>query len=191
MSPPGILAFCCLGMGLAVSAVAFQPAPAEPAGAMVATGTIQVMFTPEEDASRVIEQAIHAARHQILVQAFSFTHRRISEALVAAKHRGIDVRVLADRDQTDRIPTSTIASIAARGVPVFIDAKHASAHNKVMVIDAGKPDAVLITGSFNFTQAAQYNNAENVLVVRNNPPLTARYQQNWHHHHQHSRAYQP
>lgn len=192
--PAILVALCCLGMGVAVPAAAFQAAPANPAGqagVMVATGTVQVMFTPDEDASRVIEQAIHTARYQILVQAFSFTHRRIAEALIAARHRGIDVRVLADRDQTDRIPTSKIANMAARGVPVFIDSKHASAHNKVMVIDAGKPDAVLVTGSFNFTQAAQYNNAENVLVMRNNPLLTERYQQNWYRHHQHSHAYQP
>jgi phosphatidylserine/phosphatidylglycerophosphate/cardiolipin synthase-like enzyme len=109
MTLPAILGLCCLGMGFAPLAAAFQAAPAYPsgqAGVMAATGTVQVLFTPEEDASRVIEQAIHVARHQILVQAFSFTHRRISGALIVAKQRGVDVRVLADKDQTDRIPSS-------------------------------------------------------------------------------------
>jgi phosphatidylserine/phosphatidylglycerophosphate/cardiolipin synthase-like enzyme len=82
-----------------------------------------------------------------------------------------------------------ISKIAAEGVPVFTDSEHTSAHNKVMVIDAGSPEATLITGSFNFTQAAQYRNAENVLVIRNNVPLTNLYLQNWHRHYEHSRPY--
>jgi phosphatidylserine/phosphatidylglycerophosphate/cardiolipin synthase-like enzyme len=55
-------------------------------------------------------------------------------------------------------------------VPVWIDAEHAAAHNKVMVIDNGTADAAVITGSFNFTQAAQHRNAENLLILRGNPP---------------------
>ncbi len=43
-----------------------------------------------------------------------------------------------------------------------IDAKHAIAHNKVMVIDG----QTVVTGSFNFTKAAQERNAENLLIVR-------------------------
>ena len=43
-----------------------------------------------------------------------------------------------------------------------IDAQHAIAHNKVMIIDG----ETVITGSFNFTKAAEENNAENLLVFR-------------------------
>ena len=82
-----------------------------------------------------------------------------------------------------------IARIVAEGVPVFIDSDHASAHNKIMVIDADSPNATLITGSFNFTQAAQHKNAENVLVMRGNTALTELYLKNWHHHYEHSQPY--
>ncbi len=71
------------------------------------------------------------------------------------------------------------------GVATFIDAEHAIAHNKVMVIDG----RVVITGSFNFTKAAEEKNAENLLVVRD-ADLAARYADNWERHLAHSIAYQ-
>jgi PLD-like domain len=70
-------------------------------------------------------------------------------------------------------------------VPVWIDAQHAIAHNKVMVID----DATVIIGSFNFTKAAEEHNAENPLIIHD-PALAARYTENWNKHLEHSPPYQ-
>ncbi|MDO8438291.1 MAG: phospholipase D family protein [Nitrosomonadaceae bacterium] len=181
----------CLAVLFAASTAAFEP-PSGHGGKpaiLPATGTVQVAFTPGDDAGKLIADAINGAHRQVLVQAFSFTHHRIAEALIAARRRGVDVKVIADKEQTEKIPTSVIARIAAAGVPVFLDADHTSAHNKVMVIDAGSPETTLITGSFNFTQAAQYKNAENVLVIRGNTALTELYLKNWQHHYGHSQPY--
>lgn len=180
-----------LALLFAASATAFEPsysAEREPF-VLPATGTVQVAFTPGDDAGKLIADAINGAQRQVLVQAFSFTHRKIADALISAKQRGVDVKVVADKEQTHRIPTSVIARIAAGGVPVFIDSAHNSAHNKVMVIDAGSPEAALITGSFNFTQAAQHKNSENVLVIRGNKALTDLYLKNWRQHYEHSEPY--
>ncbi len=173
-------------------AAGFEPASGhehKPPLALRASGTVQVAFTPGDDAGKLIADAINSAHHQVLVQTFSFTHRKIADALIAAKRRGVDVKVIADKDQTHRIRTSLVSKIAAEGVSVFIDSKHTSAHNKVMVIDADSPDATLITGSFNFTHAAQYRNAENVLVIRGNSALTDLYLENWQRHYKHSQPY--
>jgi phosphatidylserine/phosphatidylglycerophosphate/cardiolipin synthase-like enzyme len=150
---------------------------------------VQVAFTPGQDAGKLIADAIDDARIQVLVQAFSFTHRRIADALIEARHRGVDVKVIADREQTEKIPTSLIARMASQGVPVFMDSNHSSAHNKVMLIDAGSAQATLITGSFNFTHAAQHKNAENVLVMRGNSALVDLYLENWLDHFSHARPY--
>lgn len=61
-----------------------------------------------------------------------------------------------------------------RALPVAIDHKVAIAHNKVMVIDG----ATVITGSFNFTKAAQDKNAEDLLVIRD-ADLARQYLANW------------
>ena len=181
----------CLAVLFAASAAAFEPASGHSGKPAVlpATGTIQVAFTPGDDAGKLIANAINGAHRQVLVQAFSFTHREIAEALIAAKRRGVDVKVIADKEQTEKIPASVIARIAVAGVPVFLDTDHTSAHNKVIVIDAGSPETALVTGSFNFTQAAQYKNAENVLVIRGNAALTELYLKNWQQHYEHSQPY--
>ena len=98
----------------------------------------------------------------------------------------MDVKVIADAEQIDLIDHNVIPQLVEAGIPVFTDAEHAAAHNKVMVIDAGTKAPALITGSFNFTHAAQFRNAENVLVFRGNHELTRAYLDNWMRHLRHS-----
>jgi phosphatidylserine/phosphatidylglycerophosphate/cardiolipin synthase-like enzyme len=121
-----------------------------------------------------------------LVQTFSFTSKEIAQALIKAKQRGVDVRVISDAEQMRRMEHSKVLTVAAEGVPVFVDSQHDSAHNKVMVIDAGSANPVVISGSFNFTHAAQFKNAENLLIFRGNRELTAAYLENWLRHREHS-----
>lgn len=158
----------------------------EPQNVLPATGTIEYAFSPEDDAGGRVVRAIDAARAQVLVQAFSFTHERIAEALVRAARRGVDVRILADADQTELIERSVVRRLAAEGLAVFVDDGHLAAHNKVVVVDADDPAPTVITGSFNFTFAAQYRNAENLLILRGNPALAKAYRDNWERHRKHS-----
>jgi phosphatidylserine/phosphatidylglycerophosphate/cardiolipin synthase-like enzyme len=150
------------------------------------TGTIEYAFSPGDDAAGLIVRAIDGAHLQILVQAFSFTHVEIARALIRAKRRGLDVQVIADPEQIELIDHNVIPQLVEAGLAVFTDAEHAAAHNKVMVIDAGANAPVLITGSFNFTHAAQFRNAENLLVFRGNNELTRAYLDNWMRHLKHS-----
>jgi phosphatidylserine/phosphatidylglycerophosphate/cardiolipin synthase-like enzyme len=72
-----------------------------------------------------------------------------------------------------------LPELAAGGVDVWLDANFQAAHNKVIVIDADSPHATTVTGSYNFTLAAQRSNAENVLVLRDNPGVAQAYRANW------------
>ncbi|MEO8156825.1 MAG: phospholipase D family protein [Betaproteobacteria bacterium] len=158
----------------------------EPAGVAATTGTIEYAFTPGNDAAGLIVRTIDAASTQVLVQAFSFTHRDIADALIRAHRRGLDVQVIADREQSDSLESTAMQSLIDAGVPLLLDAEHSAAHNKVVIIDSGTRQPVLITGSFNFTFAAQYRNAENVLVLRGNPELAQAFFENWIRHREHS-----
>ena len=146
-------------------------------------------FTPWDDAERMIGEAIAAAKRQILVQAYSFTSRSIAAALIAAHARGVEVQITADREQAFSGDNSRIPEIAAAGVPVLIEVRYQSAHNKVMIIDAGSSDAAVITGSYNWTFAAQNRNAENVLIFRRNADLAGLYFSNWQRHAQDALPY--
>jgi len=173
--------------GLFLLLVLAQPSRGFEASDIVpGTGTIEYAFSPGDDAAGLIVRAVDGAHLQILVQAFSFTHVEIARALIRAKRRGLDVQVIADPEQIELIGHNVIPRLVEAGLAVFTDAEHAAAHNKVMVIDAGTNAPVLITGSFNFTHAAQFRNAENLLVFRGNHELTRAYQDNWMHHLKHS-----
>lgn len=150
------------------------------------SGTIEFAFTPGDDAAGMLIHTIDGARSQILVQAFSFTHEQIATALVRAHQRGVEVQVLADPEQAELIEHNVVGLLMAGKVPVFADGAHSAAHNKVVIIDAHAEQPVLVTGSFNFTFAAQYRNAENVLVIRGNRDLVRAFAENWKRHRAHS-----
>ncbi len=159
--------------------------PAAPLTPFAATGTVQYAFTPGDAVDSMIIAAIDEARQQILVQAYSFTHRRIADALVRAHRRGVEVGVLVDAEQARSDP-AVLRDLTRGKVPLRYDHQHAAAHNKTMVIDAGLEQCVVITGSYNFTTAAQQRNAENALLLRGNPPLCEAYYNNWRRHYTHA-----
>jgi phosphatidylserine/phosphatidylglycerophosphate/cardiolipin synthase-like enzyme len=96
----------------------------------------------------------------------------------AAHARGVDVQVILDKTSARASRSgsrySAATYLANAGVPVWIDTTVAVAHSKVMIIDG----TTVITGSFNFTTAAQSRNAENLLVL-DDPTLAAQYRTNW------------
>ena len=71
---------------------------------------------------------------------------------------------------------------AAHRQAIALKPGYASAHNKVLLIDAESPGGVVITGSYNFTWSAQARNAENLLILRGNPALARQYLENWRRH---------
>ena len=133
----------------------------------------KVCFSPEGHCASVILDQIGQAKHSIRVQAYSFTSREIAEALIAAAQRGVDVAVIVDKSQTsERYSVLTLLNEAH--LSVFIDYCCAIAHNKVLIIDEHR----LITGSYNFTKAAESKNAENLLLL-DDPILAKAYLENW------------
>jgi phosphatidylserine/phosphatidylglycerophosphate/cardiolipin synthase-like enzyme len=128
-------------------------------------------------------EALSRARETVLVQAYTFTSAPIAKALVEAHKRGVRVEAILDKNQRGQ-QYSSADFVAHAGIPTLIDAVHAIAHSKVMVIDG----QVVITGSFNFTTAAERSNAENLLVIHDSA-LAVRYTENWEAHAAHSSRY--
>lgn len=180
----GVFGLILSGLLFVQQAGAFEAPPA----VLPAQGTLQVGFAPWDDVEALVVQTIDAAQTQLLLQAYLLTSRVIAKSLVAAHQRGVDVRVLADEAQS-RGESSRLGLLAASGIPVWLETKYQNAHNKVIVIDAGGAKPVVLTGSYNFTWAAQHKNAENILIVRQNPALAARYAANWERHRTEAVAY--
>jgi phosphatidylserine/phosphatidylglycerophosphate/cardiolipin synthase-like enzyme len=115
---------------------------------------------------------------------YSFTSTAIAKALVDAHNRGVKITVVLDK--SNRTQNYSAADFVAHAeIPCYIDAKHAIAHNKIILIDG----RTIITGSFNFTKAAESSNAENLLVIHDHTTLYADYEANFKEHLAHSEPY--
>ena len=145
---------------------------------------IQVYFSPDGGCTEAIVRELGKAKSTVLVQAYSFTSAPIAKALVDAEKRGVKIQVILDKRERREKYTEADFLLHA-GVPTWIDAKHAIAHNKVMVIDSH----TILTGSFNFTKAAEENNAENLVVI-DDAALAEKYTVNFQKHLAHSEKYE-
>jgi phosphatidylserine/phosphatidylglycerophosphate/cardiolipin synthase-like enzyme len=149
--------------------------PAFAREAVVAPPVLEAAFTPEEDAAGLIVRRIGAARSTVQVQAYLFTNRAIANALLAARKRGVAVEVIGDAAQHAAGGLPVLKALDRAGVAVYLDGAFAAAHDKVVIVDGKGEHPVVITGSFNFTVAAQEKNSENVLAVSGDRVLAARY----------------
>jgi phosphatidylserine/phosphatidylglycerophosphate/cardiolipin synthase-like enzyme len=151
--------------------------------ATVSNTQTQVYFSPHGGCTDAIVKEVSKAKSEILVQAYSFTSKQIAKALVDAHKRGVHTEIILDKSNKSK-KYSAADFTFNMGIPTFIDAEHAIAHNKVMVIDK----ETVITGSFNFTKAAEEKNAENLLILKSKE-LAKQYIDNWNQHKKHSEDY--
>ena len=166
-----------------VAGTSYAQQSTSPASQPLNSSSWQAYFSPTGGCTVAVVKELNSAKSNILVQAYSFTSAPIAKALVDAYKRGVQVQVILDKSQ--RTANYSEADFTAHaGIRTLIDAKHAIAHNKIMVIDS----QVVITGSFNFTKSAEEHNAENLLVIHD-VELAKRYTENWHLHEKHSEEY--
>lgn len=121
----------------------------------------EVMFFPDRSGKNVarICQQLRCARHRIWLAMFTFTDDLLSEELVFARERGVDVRVIVD-DAQCMVDGAEATWLANCGVPVTTDVSGARMHHKFVVTDNK-----VLSGSFNWTRAASMANNENLCVL--------------------------
>lgn len=140
----------------------------------------EVIFSPGGQVIETIIKEIDKAKSEILIQAYSFTDKKIANALIRAFERHVNVAVILDKGQKKE--KRSMASVLSRsGISIFMDAQHSTAHNKVMIIDG----SIVATGSCNYIKAAEDDNAENLLII-NAKELAGLYKANWEKHRTHS-----
>jgi len=105
---------------------------------------------------------INRANRSIHVMIYSFTLDDLADALIAAHSRGIEVKVLVEKDNA-YIRGSEIEKLIESDVEVALDSNPYLMHHKVMIID-GK---IVVTGSYNWSWSAENRNDENIIVIIN------------------------
>ncbi|MCH0581490.1 phospholipase D family protein [Escherichia coli] len=145
-----------------------QPAAAAP--------SVQVGFSPEGSALQLVLKAIESAHQEIRLMGYSFTSPEVVSALVRAKRRGVDVRIVID-EKSNRSKASQAAMnvVVNAGIPLRTNGRYAIMHDKVIIVDNHTVEA----GSFNYTRSAASRNSENVLVINEMPEVAQTYLQHW------------
>ncbi len=143
---------------------------------VAATGSIEVAFSPSEGSEALVVKVADSARTELRILAYSFTSAPVTAALLRAKKRGVDVRLVADEknnvgDDRSGKARAALSALVNAGVNVRTISAYPIHHDKVMVADR---ETVQI-GSFNYSDAAARRNSENVLVNWRNPKLAAVY----------------
>jgi len=142
--------------------------------------TAEVAFSPRGGAQALVVRLIDSARTSIRLAAYAFTSPAVTRALIAAKKRGVDVAVLVDhksnlvQDASGKA-TAALNALSLAGVATATVSRYPIHHDKYIVVD----QAHVETGSFNFSNAAEFGNSENVLVLWNSPQVARAYLAHW------------
>jgi phosphatidylserine/phosphatidylglycerophosphate/cardiolipin synthase-like enzyme len=167
-APQALLLVLCL--------VPLAPAAAREARTLA---HVEAAFTPGDDIAGLIRKRIELARSSVQVQAYLLTDRSVANALLAARKRGVAVEVIGDAAQHEAGNLRYLAALDRAGARVYLNTRHAASHNKIVIVDGDAARATVITGSYNFTQAAQWRNAENIVVISGNRGITDRFVANF------------
>jgi len=132
------------------------------AAALPAFGGTKVYFSPNGGCQDAIIAQISNAKRSIDVAMYNLTSREIAKELVSAKERGVNVRVFMDEKAAKDNKYAKDTYLSQSGIEVrHYTARKGIMHNKFAVID----NQVLITGSFNWTPTANWENEENLLII--------------------------
>ncbi|MCA9545813.1 MAG: DUF1669 domain-containing protein, partial [Myxococcales bacterium] len=118
---------------------------------------VEVLFSPQhKPITRSVRKLIQRAGWKIDIAVFFLTHKGITEDLIKAHRRGVEVRVILDATAAKN-GYSKHELLRAAGIPLKIEHWGGKMHMKSAVID----EEVVITGSMNWTSAGEGGNDEN------------------------------
>lgn len=137
---------------------------------------VQVGFSPEGSARQLVLETIGGAQHSIQMLAYAFQAPDITQALVDAKKRGVQVRIVVDRKRNRNKPSKKAMDFVTRnGVELRTNDHYHIHHDKTIIVDGHTVE----TGSFNFAPSAETMNSENVVVIRGMPDVARQYLAHW------------
>lgn len=125
---------------------------------------VENYFAPEDRVAEKIVARLRQAARTIDFMAFAFTDDQIGAAILERARGGVVVRGVFELTGSDT-SASEYGKLKQAGLDVRQDGNPFSMHHKVFIVD-GK---TVIFGSFNFTQSAEQENDENLLIVDDIP----------------------
>lgn len=147
---------------LAHSMISQVPYPRPPLTVTFPDTTLSVYFHPfhGEKAFRSLLERIDKASKRIFIAMFTFTHPELVTALCRAKERGVDVRIILDKDSSRQTSRKAYIRFKRENVLCGYRTKAGLLHYKTAIIDQ-----TLVAGSCNWTKAGFAANHEAMLFI--------------------------
>ena len=130
---------------------------------IIGSTQLEVYFSPQDKSSARIIELINNAKRYVYIPTFLITHKEISDAIIRAKRRGADVKIIIDTNSVNTRNTKHLF-LKENSIPVKAENYAGKLHSKSIVID----DEYVITGSMNLSNSGENKNDENILVIKNN-----------------------
>lgn len=135
-------------------------------------GSVTLAFSPKEQTSTRLREALASAQTRVYFMTYSFTLADVANDLVALASHGVEVVGVFDKSSaTSRYSQDDF--LAANGVRVSLDGNENNSgfaggrlHDKVMIVDAGGSDPLVVTGSYNWSAGATDDNDETLAILR-------------------------
>lgn len=105
---------------------------------------------------------IDSVQRTLDIAAYEFNLPSLTQAVLNARQRGVQVRVVTDNNDGLGDDETTLNQLVSAGIPVVTDTRSALMHNKFMILDGTS----VWTGSWNYTINDTYRNNNNALVLR-------------------------
>jgi phosphatidylserine/phosphatidylglycerophosphate/cardiolipin synthase-like enzyme len=127
---------------------------------------VDVMFSPGDNVSQRIVNYLGDAQESVYFCILSFTRNEIGYAMQDAHNAGAAVRGVFNEEGNEYSEWSTMLGW---GADIHTDLGSGILHHKYMVLDSENPDIdpVVLTGSYNWSNSAEYENDENVVAIHN------------------------
>jgi phosphatidylserine/phosphatidylglycerophosphate/cardiolipin synthase-like enzyme len=107
---------------------------------------------------------INSANSTLDIAIYSLTKDNIVQAIAAAEARGVTVRIITDKSESETDSQSqALDSLKADGIPIKINSHSGLMHMKVTIADS----STVTTGSYNYTNEATYENDEVLVIIHN------------------------
>ncbi len=121
---------------------------------------IEIYFSPDDGVAARLVDIMRNATSSIDFLAYTFTSDILAEVMIARAQAGVVVRGVMERGQASN-PGSEYERLRNAGLDIRLDGNPGNMHHKVIIVDG----VVVITGSYNFSHAAEKSNDENVLIL--------------------------
>lgn len=160
------------GAGQAVTVTTSTTVTSTVTASQTGISTYSACFSPGGSCASQLIALISRANSSIHVMIYEFSNTDIANALVKAKQRGVDVKIIMDGSEAESQNVGAVAVLSQGGVPLKdYTPLNGILHDKVAIIDG----YIVVTGSYNWSYSADNFNDENMLVL-NSATLAAQYQ---------------